>query len=246
MASIVDFNFGDLIDEACENAGIDPAALTHRHLNSITRSLQLLHIELENDGAVAEFRTETRSWELDADAGGVVLDADVIDVLDAVIVQDGKPYPLGRTTRQDFLSLSFPDVSSFPNVYWLTKSIRTSGNTEALPEGITIPPAAVDTPVLVLWPQNGLSGDDIELKANIYRQHAMPSSMASELDTKRAWLPTLSAGLSAKLALKWNPAVAPNLLSMYQSLLRSRSAEEDRHPVSIAFRAHGWGRGRRH
>jgi hypothetical protein len=246
MAGISDFNFGDLVDEACEQAGVDPSALTHRHLNSITRSLQLLHIEMENDGAVAEFRTETRSWELDADAGGVVLDADVIDVLDAVIVQDGKPYPLGRTTRQDFLSLSFPDATSFPNVYWLTKSIRTSGNTEQLPEGVTIPPAAVDTPVLVLWPQNGLEGDDIELRCNIYRQHAMPSALASELDTKRPWLPTLCAGLAAKLALKWNPANHEKLELIYQRLLRTSSAEEDRHPVVIAFRGFGFGRGRRH
>jgi hypothetical protein len=245
MSSIVDFSFGDLIDEACENAGVDPAALTHRHLNSITRSLQLLHIELENDAANAEFRTETRTWDLDADAGGVVLDADVIDVLDAVIIQDDKPYPLGRSTRQDFLQLSFPDTTSIPQVYWLTKSIRTTGNTEQLPEGITIPPASVDTPVLVLWPQNGID-DTVQLRANIYRQHAMPTDFGDSLDTRRAWLPTLCAGLAAKLALKWNPEAHDKLDGIYKNLVFGRSAEEDRHPVTIGFRGFGWGRGRRH
>lgn len=243
--SSVDLNFGEIIDECCERAGFDAAALTHRHLNSITRSLQLLFIDLEIDGPNAEYRLETRTWSLAANAGGVVLDADVLDVTQASIIIDGKPVPLGRTTREDFLNLSFPTQSGNPSIYWLTKSIRTTGNTEALPTGVTIPPASVDTPVLVIWPQNGLT-NVTSISATVLRQHAMPSSFGDELDTRRSMLPTICAGLAAAIAGKYNPADWERLNGIYVDMKQRRLGDEDHHPVVIAYRGHGWGRGRRH
>ena len=249
--SSFDLNVGELIDEAVENAGLDPAALTHRHLNSINRSLQLLFIDLETDGANAEYRQETRTWTIASSAGGVVLDSDVIDVSQAALYysSDGsspaKPVPLGRSTRDDFLNLSFPTDLGAPSIFFLTKSIRTSGNTEALPTGITIPTANVDTPVLVLWPQNGLSGT-VQLKATVLRQHVMPTTFGEELDTRRNWLPTIAAGLAARIAGKYNPADYDRLDGIYRDMKMRRLGDEDRHPVVVAYRAHGWGRGRRH
>ncbi len=62
--STIEFSFGDLIDEATERAGLDPAALTHRHLNSINRSLNLLHTDIENNGAEhrKEIGTSLYKW----------------------------------------------------------------------------------------------------------------------------------------------------------------------------------------
>lgn len=240
-----DFTFGEILDECVERSGLDPAALTHRHLNSITRSLQLLFIDLEIDGANAEYRLETRTWTLPADAGGVVLDSDIIDVTQASIIIDSKPVPLGRSTREDFLNLSFPTQSGNPSIYWLTKSIRTTGNTEALPTGVTIPTANVDTPVLVLWPQNGLSGTTY-VRATVIRQHTMPTTFGEELDTRRSMLPTICAGLAAAIAGKYNPADFERLDGIYRDMKQRRLGDEDHHPVIIAYRGHGWGRGRRH
>lgn len=243
--SSVDLNFGEILDEAVERAGLDSAALTHRHLNSINRSLQLLFIDLEIDGANAEYRLETRTWTVAASAGGVVLDADVLDVTSAALIIDGKPVPLGRSTREDFLTLSFPTSLGNPSIYWLTKSIRTTGNTEALPTGVTIPTANVDTPVMVLWPQNGLAGTTY-VSATVLRQHTMPTTFGEELDTRRSMLPTIVAGLAAAIAGKYNPEMAGQLEGKYQDMKMRRLGDEDHHPVIIAYRGHGWSRGRRH
>jgi hypothetical protein len=248
--SSTSLNFGDLIDEAVEQSGLDPAALTHRHLTSIARSLELLFIDLETDGANAEFRQETRTYTVTSGNGGVVLDADVIDVSQASILfaPDGvlpKPYPLGRSTRNDFMNLSFPTDKGAPSIFWLTKSIRTTGNTEQLPSGVAIPPASSDTPVLVLWPQNGLSGT-VQVEASVVRQHSMPTGFGDKLDTRRNWMPTLVAGLASFIAGKYNPADWERLNGIYMDKKMRRLGDEDYHPVVIGYRAFGFGRGRRH
>lgn len=248
--SSTSLNFGDLIDEAVENSGLDPAALTHRHLTSISRSLELLFIDLEIDGANAEFRQETRTYTVASGVGGVVLDTDVIDVTSASLLfsPDGsnlKPYPLGRSTREDFMNLSFPTDQGTPSIYWLTKSIRTTGNTEQLPTGVTIPTASVDSPVLVLWPQNGLTGT-VQVSVSVLRQHSLPTTFGEKLDTRRNWMPTLAAGLAARIAGKYNPADWERLNGIYLDMKMRRTGDEDHHPVVIGYRAHGFGRGRRH
>lgn len=229
---------GDLIDESVEVAGLDPGALTHRHLNSITRSLELVFIDLETDGPVAEFRMETRNYLMETGDGSIVLESDVIDVTQASILYsaDGiataKPYPLGRTTREDYQNLAYPTTLGTPSVFWISKA-----------DSDLIAPAS--TPVLTLWPQNGLSGIAY-VQITCIRQHSMPANFGAALDIRRNWLPTLSAGLAARLALKWNPAEYDRLNSIYQGYLIKRSAEESREPVRIGYRGFGFGRGRRH
>lgn len=242
--------FGDVIDEACTDAGLDHRALTHEHLTIIQRQLELCFIELENDGVLEELRLETRSYALSLNVGGVVLDPDVIDVTTANVLMnlDGngaKPYPLARTIREDYMSLSFPTQAGAPALYWISKSIRTTGNTEALPVGITIPPANSNTPVLVLWPQSNLPGVT-SVSCSVIRQHTNPIGLGGQLDVKRSMIPTLIACLAVRLARKWNPEALPELKELKQELMLSRSADEDHHPVTVAYRGFGWGRGRRH
>lgn len=235
------FAFGDLIDEAVENAGLDPAALTHRHLQSINRSLELLFIDLENNGSNAEFRMETKSYDIDVGDGGVVLEADTIDVTQASVVQAGKPYPLGRSSREDFLNLSFPTAQGAPSIYYLSKADPL---TDTLPDSVSGNPLKT-TPILQVWPINGLTGD-VTINVTRMRQHAMPGNFGATLDTRRAWLPTLCLGLAARIAGKYNPEDEPRLDGKYRAALLGREADEDHQPVIIGYRGHGWGRGRRH
>lgn len=241
--STVPLDFGDLISEAVERAGLDPAALTHRHLNSINRSMQLLLIELETDGGNAEYRMETQSYTITSGKGGVVLDDDTIDVTQATLSIDGKPVPLGRSTREDFLNLSFPTATGSPSIFFLMKS--NPGDDYALPTGVTAPPATNNTPVLVVWPQMGLSGT-VAIQVTRLRQHVAPTAFSDTLDTRRNWLPTMCAGLAAKIAEKFNPAEEPQLAAKYQILLQGRKADENLHPVFIGYRGYGFGRHRRH
>ncbi len=235
------FSLGDLVDEAVENAGLDPAALTHRHLVSITRSLELLFIELETSGANAEYRMETKEYDIDVGDGGVVLEADTLDVTQVTITIQGKPYPLGRSTREDFLTLSFPAATGAPSIFYLSKSNPAD---DILPDSVSGNPGNT-TPILQLWPLNGLTGD-ATVRLVRMRQHAMPSNFGSTLDTRRSWMPTLCLGLAAKIASKYNPADEPRLDSKYRAALLGREADEDHQPVIIGYRGFGWGRSRRH
>jgi hypothetical protein len=236
-------DFGDVVSEAVERAGLDPRALTHSHMESINRSLQLLWIELEQDGAVGEYRIEYKTYALAAGDGGVILDSDTIDVTKATLIIQGKPVPLGRSTREDFLNLSFPTNLGQPSIFFLMKS--DPDGEDSLPEGVSTPTATANTPILVVWPQNGIL-QDLSIRVTRLRQHRMPSNLGASLDTRRSWLPTIVAGLSMHVARKWNPDLRPQMEQDYQAALRGNQGDEDHHPVTIGFRAYGYGRSRRH
>ncbi len=93
--------FGECIDEAAEQAGLDPAALTHRHLNSMTRSLDLVMIEIENEGAKPEYRMETSTFTINAGDGVIVLPEDTVDVTEVVISSGDSDLGMTRAHRDD-------------------------------------------------------------------------------------------------------------------------------------------------
>jgi hypothetical protein len=248
------FKFGEVIDEAVERAGLDPAALTYRHLTSINRSLELLFIDLENNGAQAEYRLETKTYSINFGDGGVTLASDTLDVTQAVLItnldgQNPRPYPLGRTTREDYQTLSFPTQQGLPSVYWLTKSAagyKGAVGDDVLPANVSAP-ADGGTPVLVLWPQNALTTvGTVQVQVTRMRQHALPSGFSDALDTRRSWLPTLVSGLAAAIAEKYNPEMYDALFARYQMRLQTREGDEDHSPVTIGYRGPGFGRARRH
>ena len=268
--SSIEFSFGDLIDESAERAGVDPAALTHRHLASITRSLQLVFTEIEKEGATAEYRTETLTVPLPAGYGAVQLPRETIDVSGVALVVNGAPYPLGRTTREDYQTLSYPSSSGTPSIFWLSKTIppesaflnstlgadylpsldfRDPRNTQNLilypawPVG-GAPLAVGEGPFLVLWPQNGLTAG--QLTVTRVRQINMPGGFGEQLDATRNWTETIVRGLTAHIARKYNPAEFANLWGQYKDELVNMAAEEDHHPTKISHRAFGFSRPRRH
>ena len=268
--STIDFSLGDLIDEATERSGIDPAALTYRHLNSITRSLQLLFTDIENKGAQAEYRTETLTVPLPASYGAVQLPPETIDISQVAVLINGAPYPLGRTKREDFQTISYPSAMGNPAVFWLSKSQPPESLflTQAL--GATYTPSLAfsnprntqnllmfpawpvggppqvngEGPFLVLWPMNGLGATSMTITR--VRQIKMPGGFGEQLDAARPWTETIVRGLAAAVAEKYNPEIYPRLEAKYLQALMDRDAEEDHHPVTIGYRGHGWSRARRH
>lgn len=268
--STIDLTFGELIDEASERAGLDPSSLTYRHLSSITRSLQLVFTDIENRGCPAEFRTDTLTVPLPTLYGAVQLPPNTIDVMQVAVLIAGKPYPLGRTSREDYQTLSFPSSRGNPSIYWVTKSappesffvnstlgadytpsldfsdVRNTQNFLQFPAWpVGGPPQQAGTgPYIVIWPQNALTST--QLTVTRARQIAMPSGMGDQIDTSRAWMETIVRGLAAAIALKYNPEMQPSLQAMYEKALMERDADEDHHPVIIAHRAFGFGRARRH
>jgi hypothetical protein len=268
--STIDFTFGEVIDESVERAGLDPSALTHVHLNSITRSLQLLFTEIEAKGASDEYRTDTIAVDLPQSWGAVQLPADTIDVSQVTLVRDGRPIPLGRTKREDFQTLSYPQAAGHPSIYWLSKSKppeslfltstlgadyvpslnfsdpRNTQNFFLYPAWPVGGPPMVngEGPFMVVWPMNGLG--DVKMTVTRVRQRVMPVGFGEQVDAGRPWFETIIRGLAAAVAEKYNPDIWPRLYGRYKEALNERDAEEDHHPVKIGFRGFGFSRERRH
>lgn len=268
---VADVAFDWLMSEACEQAGVDPEKLTARHINSIQRSVDLLFIELETQGATAEYRQDTVELTAPAGCAVVLLPADTIDV-SQVAVRDasgvGGDVTLARTHRDKWLSASDRKSSGSPSAYWVSKSLPqgdvvtrlqspSSAATafgggawgvgawggQGLSGAAAQPAISPHTKCLVLWP--GIAHDSV-VTINRVRQMTSPSGLAANVDAQRSWLPIIAVGLAAKIAGKYNKEWEAGLVAEYAGKLRERPQDEDHHPVQMAFRAFGWGRERRH
>jgi hypothetical protein len=229
---------GELIEEAVERAGIDPASLTHRHLTSIKRSLSLLFTEIEKAIPGCEYRQVETTLAIDEDAGAIEMPADMIDVVDVMVIRsDGSELDTTRISRQDYLHYNRNQESGTPVAWWLSKSLP--GEVDRLPDDLDDP---TDNMILVLWPPNGLAG--ASLRISYVRQTTDPTTLGAAVDARREWLETLCRGLAAKVAEKFNPARERDLIAKYMASLADQNT--DMHPVVMGFRGFGWSRGRRH
>lgn len=231
---------GELIEEAVERAGIDAASLTHRHITSINRSLLLLFTELERE-LDAEYRMVETTIAIALAAKAVTLPADCIDVTDVmVITSGGEELPVRRISRQDYLNInrspSGNPVGGTPSGFWVSKS--TPGEVGRLPGS----PSASDDLLLVVWPAMGQAG--ASLRVSYIRQITDPTTLGATVDARREYLEAMCRGLAAKVALKYNEAKFDKLEALYRDYLIDLN--QDRHPVVIGFRGHGWARSRRH
>lgn len=229
---------GELIEEAVERAGIDPATLTHRHYNSIKRSIDLLFTVIEKAIPGAEYRQLETVIAVDEDAAAVEMPADMIDIVTVMIVRsDGEELPVRRITREDYMNLNRRTTPGTPSGWWLSKSLP--GEVDRLPDDLDDP---TDNMLLVLWPAMGLSGASV--RVSYIRQTTAPGALGGDIDARRENWEVVCAGLAARVAEKYNKAAEADL---QQKFLAHLSIENmDMHPVTIGFRGFGWSRGRRH
>lgn len=265
-------DFAELIDESAEQAGLDPAALTSRHLQSIQRSLDLLFIELESQGANAEYRQLTVELPAPAGTSVVLLPADCIDVTvvsvrNAATAGNYLDTSLSRISRDTWAAMpNRNSMQGHPSSYWLSKTLPQDtvilqGAAGATSSGwgasgwafggwggasaaASVAAAAdITRRCLVLWPG---CATDMTLTINYVRRMTSPLGLAGNIDADHFWLPTLAVGLASKIAQKFNMPRYAGLVAEYSGKLNSRVADEDMHPVVVGFRGHGWSRRRRH
>jgi hypothetical protein len=235
---------GELIDEAAENAGLDPSALTARHLASMTRSLFLVFTAIENEGAKPEYRVDTTTFTLQAGQGAIILPEDTVDVTEVAFDDAAsgvlQNMPLSRTNRSTWLMMPDTQMASRPTAYFVSKSLPAEMSLYGLPD----PGGVADRRLLVLYPRNARAGARVTV--NRLRYIGMPSNLASDIDARRNWIDTIQFGLAARTALKFNEEKYDKLEGIFQSMLAKRMQSEDRSPTFVGFRGHGWSRRRRH
>lgn len=249
---------GDLIDEAAELGGLDPSALTHRHLHSIKRSLNLLFIEIENEGARPEYRQETKVLQIAANMNYILLPPGTIDVLEVAWRKDGQDRPLARTTRQNYLAIADKSVMGMPQQFWVSKSLPTElvlgqepatgwgeglfgygtfGGEDSDDEG------DLDRKMLVLWP--GTDSDGYLVYNRLRETEDVPGTLGSDVDARRNWLDTICYGLAARVAQKYDPPRFKDLYAIYKSKLDNRLQDQNEGDVVMSVRGFGWSRERR-
>lgn len=232
---------GELIEEAAERAGLDPASLDHRHINSIQRSISLLFSDIESIGAHAEYRDVEQTIAVPLNAQAVPLPIDTIDVATVMVVDaQGQETPLARISRSDYMMMRrSTDVAGMPSGFWVSKSLPTE---TARTTGQTI---ASESMLLVLWPGMGLNGASV--RVSYWRQIMNPTrALGDTIDARRNWLETIVRGLAAKIAEKYNPDREPDLLAKYERAIADRRQDQNMHPVTLGVRGFGWSRSRRH
>jgi hypothetical protein len=244
--------FAEVIIEAFERCGLDPALLTARHFASALRSINLLQVDIENEGDIM-FRQDLVRQALTADDTGFLTPVGTLAVVGATWIRnvgddDERRVELTLISQEEFERIQRPSQSGSPNQYFVSRSLP---NEPGLFDDAVVPAAAVawgptttisgylsDKLALIFWPPTDTTGDVILY--NRIRQTQDAENLAQTPDQARQWLEAYHAGLAAKLARKWAPERIQVLDGDYvRALDKAKGSARDR--GSIRFGARGIG-----
>lgn len=214
-----DLNALSVIEEGFERCGRDPAELTHRHIRSAIRSLNLLQIEVENDHDLP-FRIDRVEQALTQGSWGFWLPVGTIDVLSAYLVRTVNSVdtviPMRRMSVDQWEQLPRANNST-PVQYAVSKSLP--GEASLLDSGETAGAAGAwgdDTTqgsesypthrfAFLVWPPSDSGTGSDSIVYHRLRSAQDVAALSDDLDAQRAWLDAVCAGLAKRLAVKWAP-----------------------------------------
>lgn len=180
-----------LMDEAFERVGVDPATLTSRHIASAKTSLNLMLLEWAGDDPDAKYRITQGTSTVASGTSNFTLATGAVDVVDLVVEynSDDTDVPIGRVSRQTYLNIPDKTETGRPSMYYVDNS-------------------TLNTPKVYFWPVPDAS---INVTYDYIRYVQTVTALSETLDSHRLWLEAITAGLSARLALKYNAEKYPLL-----------------------------------
>lgn len=206
----------ELLDEAFERCGIDPATVSPGKIRSALRSLNLLFAEwapLQNQWQITE-----QSQTLTDGSNSFSLPAGTIDVLSATLKRDGVETIISRIARDDWRAIHDKTIEGRPDRYFVDKGR--------------------DTKTLYHWPTAENSTDQIVYYA-LARIEDAGNFGSTTLDVPYEWLEAIAAGLAAKLARKYAKALAVDLrMEAKDALANAQMATDDNADlrISVSYR----------
>lgn len=215
-----DPTFANLLDEACERAGIDPASVTARHINSAKMSLSLMFTEWVIRDGDALYRIDEDAETVAASATYFALQAGSMDVVDLVLDynSEGTDIPLARISRQDYLLLADKDQTGRPSMYYVDQS-------------------NLNAPRVYLWP---VPDQECSFKVDVMRYVETAGRLSETLDVHRPWLDAVCAGLALRLAQKYKVERVALLEPLYEKAYAfARRAGSGNSQVTIIGRGFG-------
>jgi hypothetical protein len=203
---LFDLDFGDIIEEAYERAGVSMRG--GYGVKSARRSLSLILMEWGNRG-LNMWTQEELSIPLVSGTHTYNLPSGTIDVLEAIIRRNNSDYTLTRISMPTYSSIPNKTSTGQPSQYFITRDR--------------------DTPTITLYPGPGTTLNGESLVYWRLRQMEDIGGMDANQDIPRRFLPALVSGLAYEVALK-NPEATkrvPMLKVDYEEKF-TKAAEEDR------------------
>ena len=201
-----ELDVAEYIEEAFERCGLE--ARTGYDLRTAKRYLNLMFADWANRG-LNQWTIKQRTITAVESDGDYTLDADVIDILSAVIRRSGTDYTIDRISRDEYLAIPTKTTTGRITQFFVDRQI---------------------TPVLKVWPVPDNSTDIIVYDCLTRIDDA--DTQTNTMDVPFRFYPCLSAGLAYYIALKRAPERVQMLKAVYEEEMR-RAIDEDRDRASF-------------
>lgn len=210
----------DIITEAYERIGRNPASLSSQDVNSATRSLNYLFSDWANDGP--------NLWEVDLVALPLLADQQsyTLDVETVYLLQVYTRTTLGGDNTDLMIQpISRAEYAAVPN-----KASRAERPTQYYFQRTA-------TPSLFVWPVPQAAGVTLYYYRMKIQQDA--GALVNTLDANNRWMEAIASGLALKLATKFAPDRLPVLAPQYDAAY-ARAKAEDRERVPLRITIDPW------
>lgn len=209
---LFDPDLAEMVDDAFERAGVDPATLTQRHINSARRGMNFMFSYWWTRG-VHQWLVEKQSQAVTKGMQTFTLSEGGLDILTASLRRDGVDTPMVPISREDWQAIPDKDVEGRPDRYFVD---RTTG-----------------TPTVYIWQAGENATDTIEYW--YFRQFQDAGRARNTLDIPYYFQDAFAAGLAARLALKYTPQKYSVLAAEAENSLRFALIEDgSRAPLNIS------------
>lgn len=200
----------EVMDEAFERCGIDPATITGRHLRSARRSFNYMFADWANDG-VHLWAVDEQTQLVTASDPTYDCPAGTVAILEMVVRRNGVDTPVFPMSRDEYANVPNKTSEGLPNRYWFNRDIAT--------------------PTYTLWDVPENSTDQIRY----YRMRQLQSitALGETPDAPYRWQEAIASGLAARLAVKYAPDKEQLLRGLASASLKlAKQEDRERVPTS--------------
>lgn len=201
----------EIYDEAFERCGIPLETLAAKHLRAARRSMEFMLSELAN-GGVHLWAVDQQTVNLTQGVPTFNCPEGTIAVLDMILRRDGVDVNVFPMQRDEYLAIPSKTQQGLPSRYYFNREETT--------------------PTITLWSDPILSTDQIIY----YRMRRLQDAgdATNTLDVPYRWYEAMTAGLAARLALKFAIEREPVLTAKYkEQLFMAKQEDRQRSPTTL-------------
>jgi hypothetical protein len=212
----------DIITEAFERIGRNPASLSSQDIGSATRSLNYLFSDWANDGPNL-WEVDLVPLPLDANQQSYVLEEQTVYLLQVYT----RTTSGGQNTDLMIQPISRAEYAAIPN-----KATSAERPTQYYFQRTAVPS-------LFVWPVPQNTGVTLFYYRMKIQQDA--GALVNTLDANNRWMEAIASGLAAKLATKFAPDRLPVLVPQYEAAYaRAKAEDREKVPLRITIDTQGY------